>query len=241
MEARLNYFGNPSRRSSRSTSTRRARSCRTRRLPAATQELVKIRASQINGCGFCTDMHTKDAAARRGNPAAAQPGRGLAGGHGLHRGRARRPGTGRAGHPHRRRGRWRHRRGLGERGQALRRGPARRAGVPHRRHQHLQPHERHHPAARRRLPARPVRLTARGGPARPARGGLRRRPPRRPRRPGGGRPPPRQPCCLRERSACFSLIRAASLRTSAWVARSRCSHSGSPASAPRSARWSAAR
>ncbi|WTC54123.1 carboxymuconolactone decarboxylase family protein [Streptomyces cellulosae] len=32
-------------------------------LPHATQELVKIRASQINGCGFCTDMHTKDAAA----------------------------------------------------------------------------------------------------------------------------------------------------------------------------------
>ena len=32
-------------------------------LPQATQELVKIRASQINGCGFCLDMHTKDAAA----------------------------------------------------------------------------------------------------------------------------------------------------------------------------------
>ena len=31
-------------------------------LPATTQELVKLRASQINGCGFCTDMHTKDAA-----------------------------------------------------------------------------------------------------------------------------------------------------------------------------------
>ena len=31
-------------------------------LPAATQELVKLRASQINGCAFCTDMHTKDAA-----------------------------------------------------------------------------------------------------------------------------------------------------------------------------------
>jgi AhpD family alkylhydroperoxidase len=30
-------------------------------LPAATQELVKIRASQINGCAACTDMHTKDA------------------------------------------------------------------------------------------------------------------------------------------------------------------------------------
>ncbi|MDI5976716.1 carboxymuconolactone decarboxylase family protein [Amycolatopsis magusensis] len=32
-------------------------------LPATTQELLKIRASQLNGCGFCLDMHTKDAAA----------------------------------------------------------------------------------------------------------------------------------------------------------------------------------
>jgi AhpD family alkylhydroperoxidase len=31
-------------------------------LPMSTQELVKIRASQINGCAFCTDMHTKEAA-----------------------------------------------------------------------------------------------------------------------------------------------------------------------------------
>jgi AhpD family alkylhydroperoxidase len=30
-------------------------------LPAATQELVKIRSSQINGCAGCLDMHTKDA------------------------------------------------------------------------------------------------------------------------------------------------------------------------------------
>jgi len=30
-------------------------------LPAATQELVNLRASQINGCGYCVDMHTKDA------------------------------------------------------------------------------------------------------------------------------------------------------------------------------------
>jgi AhpD family alkylhydroperoxidase len=30
-------------------------------VPEATLELVKIRASQINGCGFCVDMHTKDA------------------------------------------------------------------------------------------------------------------------------------------------------------------------------------
>jgi len=31
-------------------------------LPTATQHLVEIRASQINGCAYCTDMHTKDAA-----------------------------------------------------------------------------------------------------------------------------------------------------------------------------------
>jgi len=32
-------------------------------LPKSTQELVSLRASQINGCGWCIDMHTKDAAA----------------------------------------------------------------------------------------------------------------------------------------------------------------------------------
>ncbi|MEV7996175.1 carboxymuconolactone decarboxylase family protein [Streptomyces sp. NPDC086077] len=32
-------------------------------LPPATQELVSLRASQINGCGWCIDMHTKEAAA----------------------------------------------------------------------------------------------------------------------------------------------------------------------------------
>ncbi|MFB4306192.1 carboxymuconolactone decarboxylase family protein [Actinomadura sp. GTD37] len=31
-------------------------------LPLATQELVRLRASQINGCAFCVDMHTKEAA-----------------------------------------------------------------------------------------------------------------------------------------------------------------------------------
>ncbi|MGV9885024.1 carboxymuconolactone decarboxylase family protein [Streptomyces sp. NPDC003006] len=31
-------------------------------LPKPTQELVQLRASQINGCGFCVDIHTKDAA-----------------------------------------------------------------------------------------------------------------------------------------------------------------------------------
>ncbi|MER5896946.1 carboxymuconolactone decarboxylase family protein [Streptomyces sp. NPDC001876] len=32
-------------------------------LPKPTQELVQLRASQINGCGFCVDIHGKDAAA----------------------------------------------------------------------------------------------------------------------------------------------------------------------------------
>ncbi|MGH8546580.1 MAG: carboxymuconolactone decarboxylase family protein, partial [Gammaproteobacteria bacterium] len=31
-------------------------------LATTTQELVRIRASQINGCGVCLDMHTKEAA-----------------------------------------------------------------------------------------------------------------------------------------------------------------------------------
>ena len=32
-------------------------------LPKSTQALVSLRASQINGCGWCVDMHAKDAAA----------------------------------------------------------------------------------------------------------------------------------------------------------------------------------
>lgn len=32
-------------------------------LPHAVQELVSLRASQINGCGWCIDMHVKEAAA----------------------------------------------------------------------------------------------------------------------------------------------------------------------------------
>jgi AhpD family alkylhydroperoxidase len=62
MEARLNLVGNPI--MSRfvkylvSASTAVTGSA----LPAVTQELVKLRASQINGCAVCTDMHTKDAA-----------------------------------------------------------------------------------------------------------------------------------------------------------------------------------
>ena len=37
-------------------------------VPGPTLHLVEIRASQINGCGFCLDMHTKDAAAAGETP-----------------------------------------------------------------------------------------------------------------------------------------------------------------------------
>ena len=37
-------------------------------LPPPVQLLVSLRASQINGCGWCTDVHTKDAVAAGENP-----------------------------------------------------------------------------------------------------------------------------------------------------------------------------
>jgi AhpD family alkylhydroperoxidase len=62
MDARLNLFGNPvaARFLRYIVSANKVVSEST--LPATTQELVRLRASQINGCGFCTDMHSKDAA-----------------------------------------------------------------------------------------------------------------------------------------------------------------------------------
>ncbi|MFI0998914.1 carboxymuconolactone decarboxylase family protein [Streptomyces galbus] len=62
MEARLNLFTNPVSAKVFKHINAAGKALSESTLPAATQELVKIRASQINGCGFCTDMHTKDAA-----------------------------------------------------------------------------------------------------------------------------------------------------------------------------------
>jgi AhpD family alkylhydroperoxidase len=62
MDARLNYLGNPVAQKFVKYIVPASRVVSDSTLPAATQELVKIRASQINGCGACTDMHTKDAA-----------------------------------------------------------------------------------------------------------------------------------------------------------------------------------
>ncbi|MGX5185379.1 carboxymuconolactone decarboxylase family protein [Streptomyces avermitilis] len=61
MDARLNLFGNPVGAKFLRYINSAGKAVSDSTLPAATQELVKIRASQINGCGFCTDMHTKDA------------------------------------------------------------------------------------------------------------------------------------------------------------------------------------
>jgi AhpD family alkylhydroperoxidase len=62
MHARLNYLGTPVAARYVKSIVLAGKAVSDSTLPAATQELVNIRASQINGCGFCTDMHTKDAA-----------------------------------------------------------------------------------------------------------------------------------------------------------------------------------
>jgi len=62
MDARLNLFASPLAGQLFTHFIAADKAIKGSPLPAATQELVKIRASQINGCAFCTDMHTKDAA-----------------------------------------------------------------------------------------------------------------------------------------------------------------------------------
>jgi AhpD family alkylhydroperoxidase len=62
MDARLNLAGNPVGGKILKYIVSADKVVSDSTLPAATQKLVKLRASQINGCGFCTDMHAKDAA-----------------------------------------------------------------------------------------------------------------------------------------------------------------------------------
>ncbi|MFB7167991.1 carboxymuconolactone decarboxylase family protein [Streptomyces sp. NPDC056242] len=63
MNARLNMFGNPTAMKIWKHIIAANQVLAESSVPHATLELVKIRASQINGCGGCLDMHTKDAAA----------------------------------------------------------------------------------------------------------------------------------------------------------------------------------
>jgi AhpD family alkylhydroperoxidase len=62
MDARLNLIANPVAAKFGKHFVAAERTLADSTLPAATRELVKLRVSQINGCGFCTDMHSKDAA-----------------------------------------------------------------------------------------------------------------------------------------------------------------------------------
>src|SRR5215510_13337187 len=61
MDARLNLYGNTVATKFAKYINSAGAVVTSSALPATTQELVKIRASQINGCAACTDMHTKDA------------------------------------------------------------------------------------------------------------------------------------------------------------------------------------
>jgi AhpD family alkylhydroperoxidase len=61
MDARLDYYGNAVAAKFAKYINSAGAVVTQSTLPAVTQELVKIRASQVNGCAACTDMHTKDA------------------------------------------------------------------------------------------------------------------------------------------------------------------------------------
>jgi AhpD family alkylhydroperoxidase len=68
MEPRLNATASPFAMRTVKHFIAADRAVRDTAVPAPTLELVKIRASQINGCGACLDMHTKDAAAAGEDP-----------------------------------------------------------------------------------------------------------------------------------------------------------------------------
>jgi len=61
MDARLDFLSSPLAMKAAKHLNAAAAAMRESGLPASTQELVRLRASQINGCGFCTDMHIKEA------------------------------------------------------------------------------------------------------------------------------------------------------------------------------------
>ncbi|WP_369202004.1 carboxymuconolactone decarboxylase family protein [Streptomyces sp. PU-14G] len=63
MDARLNYFADPTAVTALKHFMSAGKVLRESPLPTATQELVALRVSQINGCAVCIDMHTKEAVA----------------------------------------------------------------------------------------------------------------------------------------------------------------------------------
>jgi AhpD family alkylhydroperoxidase len=63
MDARFNMFGNEIATRFFKQFANAGLAIHQSPLPRSTQELVSLRASQINGCGWCIDMHTKEAEA----------------------------------------------------------------------------------------------------------------------------------------------------------------------------------
>ncbi|MFI7352322.1 carboxymuconolactone decarboxylase family protein [Streptomyces avidinii] len=63
MDARLNLFASPTAGKALKHFMAAGKALKDSPLPAATQELVSLRVSQINGCAVCIDMHTKEAGA----------------------------------------------------------------------------------------------------------------------------------------------------------------------------------
>ncbi|MEU1014644.1 carboxymuconolactone decarboxylase family protein [Streptomyces sp. NPDC005900] len=61
METRLDFHTNPVTAKVVKVLASAAKPIVESSLPAKTRELVLLRSSQINGCGYCVDMHTKEA------------------------------------------------------------------------------------------------------------------------------------------------------------------------------------
>jgi AhpD family alkylhydroperoxidase len=61
MTARFNYYGTTAGQKFTKYINAAGKAAEGSGLPSATVQLVLLRASQINGCGMCTDMHYKDA------------------------------------------------------------------------------------------------------------------------------------------------------------------------------------
>jgi len=61
MEARFNYYGTTTGQKFTKLINSAGKASGESGVPYATTQLVLLRASQINACGMCTDMHYKDA------------------------------------------------------------------------------------------------------------------------------------------------------------------------------------
>ncbi|PWK68078.1 AhpD family alkylhydroperoxidase [Streptomyces sp. CG 926] len=68
MDARLNLFADPTTGKAFKHLMAAGKVIKDSALPAATQELVSLRVSQINACAVCIDIHTKEATAAGETP-----------------------------------------------------------------------------------------------------------------------------------------------------------------------------